>query len=177
MDANIEKHHKIMALYDLHSDSILKYVGMLIQDFHKAEDITQDTFFKAYQSFDQFQGQASLKTWLFSIARNSSLDYLRKQQRSKLLFTILSHSYKERTRSTEQVVQINEDIEQLYSALDKLKFTYREVIILRKIKEFSTKETAEILGWSESKVKSTLSRGINHLEKLLLKEEHYEELS
>lgn len=70
----------------------------------------------------------------------------------------------------EEMVEIKESSQELYSALAKLKDSYREVIILRKIKEFSIEETSIILGWSESKVKSTLFRAIQALEKKLLKE-------
>ena len=49
---------------------------------------------------------------------------------------------------------------QLYLSLQQLKASYREVILLRKLKDFSTKETTTILGWSESKVKMNLKRAL-----------------
>ncbi|WP_308417928.1 RNA polymerase sigma factor [Halalkalibacter okhensis] len=77
----------------------------------------------------------------------------------------------------DEVVQIKESSRELFDALSELKKTYRDVIILRKIKEFSTKETAMILNCSESKVKSTLNRAIPALEKQLLKEGYLHENS
>jgi RNA polymerase sigma-70 factor (ECF subfamily) len=73
------------------------------------------------------------------------------------------------------MIQIKESSYELYKALGAIKDSYREVIILRKIKEFSIEETAEVLGWSESKVKSTLYRAIPVLETQLLKEGYLHE--
>ena len=70
----------------------------------------------------------------------------------------------------EQVLQVKEESYELYRALEKLKDTYKKVIVLRKLKGFSIEEAAAILGWSESKVKSTLFRAIPALKKQLKKE-------
>lgn len=67
----------------------------------------------------------------------------------------------------EQIIEMNEEAEELYRAIQQLKTTYKHVIILRKLKEFSTAETAHVLNWSESKVKMTLSRAMVELEKVL----------
>ncbi|RBP03872.1 RNA polymerase sigma factor (sigma-70 family) [Rossellomorea aquimaris] len=67
----------------------------------------------------------------------------------------------------EQIVEMNEESEELYKAIQQLKPTYKHVIILRKLKEFSTTETAHVLNWSESKVKMTLRRALVELEKVL----------
>lgn len=171
-----EKEQIVMELYEAHSETLVKYIGLLINDFHRAEDITQETFLKAYREMNTFNHKSSFKTWLFTIARNLAYDYLRKQQRNHILLKLLSKP-PQLTVSIEQAVEMSEEIKGLYHTLTHLKITYREVIILRKIKEFSTKETAVILGWSESKVKSTLSRGLRELEKMICEEEHYEELS
>lgn len=58
-----------------------------------------------------------------------------------------------------------EKVTLLYEAIRRLKLSYQEVLILRKIKEFSIKETAEILNWTENKVKITTSRALAPLKK------------
>lgn len=70
----------------------------------------------------------------------------------------------------DEIMEGKETSKELYIALNRMKQSYREVIILRKIKGFSIKETSEVLSWSESKVKSTLHRAIPALEKLLHEE-------
>jgi len=168
---------KILDWYSHYGDSIFNFIAMMTKDYHKAEDLTQETFLKAFIYLDGFKANSSAKTWLFSIARNVTIDYLRKQKRRNILLHILPHSEKKELL-TEQIVEINEEFQELYRAIHRLKESYREVIILRQIKEFSIVETSEILGWSESKVKNTLSRALRVLEKELIKEGFtYEKLS
>lgn len=69
----------------------------------------------------------------------------------------------------DQIVAMNFQTEQLYRVIQQLKSTYRHVIILRKLKEFSTAETALILNWSESKVKMKLKRALAELKNDLIK--------
>ncbi|WP_417899890.1 RNA polymerase sigma factor [Bacillus haimaensis] len=70
----------------------------------------------------------------------------------------------------ENIAQLGEREEELYRALQAIKRSYRDVIILRKIKELTIKETAEVLNWSENKVKVTLFRGLEALKKQMIKE-------
>jgi len=71
------------------------------------------------------------------------------------------------SKTPEQSLHTSETVKELYAALGNLKRSYREVIILRKIKEFSVTETAMILNWNEAKVRTTLSRAIQALKKRL----------
>ena len=155
--------------YHLYSDSIFKYILMMINDYHQAEDLTHDTFIKAYKNHNSFQKKSKPQTWLFSIAHNNTVDYIRKQKPIKI-FQEIFQTIKDSAPLPEDILEIRESSIELYKALSRLKSSYREVIILRKIKEFSTRETSEILNWSEGKVKTTLYRAIPALEKELLKE-------
>ena len=164
-----ETKEEITNWYQLYSDSIFKYILMMINDYQQAEDLTHDTFIKAYKNYHSFQKKSKPQTWLFSIAHNNTVDYIRKQKPLKIFQEILQ-TMKDSSPLPEDVLEIRESSMELYSALSRLKSSYREVIILRKIKEFNTKETSEILKWSEGKVKTTLYRAIPALEKELLKE-------
>ncbi|MCT8137338.1 RNA polymerase sigma factor [Anaerobacillus sp. CMMVII] len=163
-----KKKNEISEWYVDHSEAIFKFIVMMIHDYQKAEDLTQETFIKAYKFYDSFQHNSSPKTWLFRIAHNVTVDYLRKNKPLffiKNLFLTIDVS-----PLPEEVVEIKEGVKEIYKLLQCLKSSYREVIILRKIKSFSIKETSEILGWSESKVKSTLARALVEFEEVLLKE-------
>lgn len=155
--------------YDLYHQTIFKFIFMLTRDYQQAEDLTQETFFKAYKYYHTFNSQSSEKTWLFSIAHNVTVDYLRKQKPIRF-FKELFQAQIDSKELPENVVQLKESSVEIYEAMRELKQSHREVIILRKIKGFSISETAEILNCSESKVKSTLHRGMLALEKRLLKE-------
>lgn len=160
---------EIALWYDLHSKSVLSFILLIVKDYQLAEDLTHDTFVKAYLNYDTFKHHSSAKTWLFSIAHNLSIDYLRKRKPS-ILFKEWFLMQKDNKPLPEEVFLIKEDSYDLYKALGQIKDTYKKVIVLRKIKGFSIEDTAHILGWSESKVKSTLFRAIRALEKQIKKE-------
>ncbi|WP_342513431.1 RNA polymerase sigma factor [Sporosarcina sp. FSL K6-1522] len=169
MHENAEKREQIEQWYDEYSVPIFKYIAKMVKDFHQAEDLTQDTFIKAYNYQSTDKDIKYPKTFLYKIAHNLTIDHLRKQAPIQLIKDFF-WNYSSREPSTESIVEIQEDAKELYRALEKLKSTYRQVIILRQIEAFSTKETAHILGWSEGKVKTTLYRAMLKLEEQLQKE-------
>jgi RNA polymerase sigma-70 factor (ECF subfamily) len=145
----------------------------MTKNYEQAEDLTHETFLKAYMKYDSFKEQSSEKTWLFSIAHNLTMDFFRKRRPVMLLKGMFVK--KDNEKQPVDIIQIKEESNELYNALIKIKDTYRNVLILRKIKGFSIEETAIILGWSESKVKSTQLRAINALKKTLEKESYFDE--
>ncbi|MDX1774920.1 RNA polymerase sigma factor [Oceanihabitans sediminis] len=161
--------------FDDYGESILTYILLIVRDYELAEDLTQETFLKAFKNHNQFQQNAAIKTWLFAIAHNTTKDYFRKRNPIKY-YLDFSFNEKDEQPLPEQVVLMNDENEQLYLAIQQLKPTYKQVITLRKLKEFSTQETALILKWSESKVKMTLKRALEALKEELLKRGHLDGL-
>ncbi|WP_257009672.1 RNA polymerase sigma factor [Evansella halocellulosilytica] len=169
-----EKNLQIMNdWYHAYSNDIYKFILYMIHDHEQAKDLMQDTFIRAYHNLDFFQ-EENTKGWLFRIARNITIDFMR---RKRPIYYMIDHSifHPSQTLTPEQALALNEQEKELYMALTKLKRSYREVIILRKIKEFSIKETAQILGWSEGKIKTNLWRAMNSLKKQLEKEGYQHE--
>lgn len=162
------ENEEITGWFDAYGESILTYIVMMVKDYQQAEDLTQETFIKAYRNQQQFEGRASVKTWLFSIAHNVTKDHFRKKHPLQH-FLGLSAAEMDWCPLPEQIAELHDQQEQLYRAIQQLKPTYRHVIILRKVKEFSTAETADILDWSESKVKMTLKRALAELKNELMK--------
>jgi RNA polymerase sigma-70 factor, ECF subfamily len=165
----VDKQAEISRLYDDQSDAILSFILLMVKDYQVAEDLTHDTFIKAYLYYDTFRHHSSIRTWLFSIAHNITVDYVRKRKPT-IIFKEMFHFISERKQLPEEIIQVKEESQELYYALQKLKDTYRKVIVLRKIKCFSIEDTAKILEWSESKVKSTLHRAIPALKRQLERE-------
>jgi RNA polymerase sigma-70 factor, ECF subfamily len=155
--------------YDQHSKSVLTFILLLVKDYQQAEDLTHDTFVNAYLYYDSFKHHSNEKTWLFSIAHNLTVDFFRKRK-PIMYFKELFILQKDNNPLPEEIIKIKENSYELYKALGEIKDTYRKVIILRKIQGFSIEDTAKILSWSESKVKSTLFRAIPVLRKQLIKE-------
>ncbi len=159
--------HLLNQLYDAYHNDILQYVFFMLGDYNQARDIMQDTFLQAYHHLQTFQGE-NYKGWLSRIARNLTIDYVRKQRPIAYFLEVGSTSNINES-SPEQIAMMNESEKELYLALSNLKHHYRDVIVLRKIKELSIKETSYILGWSENKVKVNLFRGMKALKKELNK--------
>ena len=149
--------------YDEHGEAILTYIFLMVRDYQQAEDLTQETFIKAFRKHHTFSFQSSFKTWLFSIATNTTKDYMPLRYHFNL-----SMNEQDSAPLPHQMMELNDQDLKLYSALQKLNPNYRQVIVLRKLKGFSSKETAEVLEWSESKTKSSLRRGLHELKKQLL---------
>lgn len=154
-------------LYYNHSDSIYRFIYIYVHNHETAEDLTQDTFYRAFKNFDTYKGEANLATWLRKIAKNATYDYFRR----KKVIQFLNFGKKEyidlHNDSPEFQYIRSEEMIMLYNTIVGLKKNYRDVLILRKINEMSIKETAYILGWTETKVKSTMARAMAALKKEL----------
>jgi len=154
-------------LVDTYSANIYRLALKMLSQPQDAEDVLQETFFKAYRGLKNFDGRARLSTWLFRIATNEALMLLRKHKPD-----IVSIDEPIETEDGEQEpVQIvdwcclpegemmsKEARQHLSEAAERLPHTLRVVFLLRDIEDLSTQETAEVLGLTETAVKTRLSR-------------------
>ncbi|WP_233499230.1 RNA polymerase sigma factor [Bacillus weihaiensis] len=132
-----------------------------------AEDLTQEVFIRVLKCYSTFNNECHLKTWILSIAKHIAIDQLR---RRKFLSIFKDSFFKQLPSSKklpEEQVQENEEKKLLYTAILHLKPSYRAVVILRGINELTIKETAEILGCKEGKVKIDYYRAIQQLKRKL----------
>lgn len=154
-------------LYQTYFDDVYKYLLFFTNNQNDAEDLTQETFIKVFRKFGSFQHKSSVKTWIYSIAKNIAIDYFRKKKTLSFMPDFFSKlNIADRNRTDEQLEKMD-DWEGLQQALLKLKSDHRNVIILRGLQEMSTKETAEILGWTESKVKVTYHRALKEMKRFV----------
>ena len=154
--------------YEENVDSIYKYNVLIVKYASLAEDLTQETFLKAYLKQHQFKGNSEVKTWLYRIAYSTTMNHLRKKHPIPTLFNFVIP-----TKNTEAIFIEQEELNELFLAISKLKITYQQVIVLNKIQQFSIKETASILRCSEGKVKMLLSRGLKALQKIYVESGDY----
>lgn len=157
-------------IYEMHSDKVYSYIFLLVRNRETSEDLTQETFIKAYRNIKSFRKESSIYTWLIQIARNTVFDF-HKKKRLKQLFSFQKEEVN--TVTPQEIVLKGEEIKLLYEGITTLKIEYQEVIILRKIKELSISETANILGWDEVKVKNTTARAMAALKKSLVEKGGY----
>lgn len=168
MQKQAEHNDLIIHWYDQYSSGIFKYILKMLRDSHQAQDLTHDTFIKAYQYIARDNNIDYPKSFLFRTAHNLTIDHIRKNTPINIVKDIFMNKDKPQ-ESTESIVEMKEEVNEVMSALQNLKVAHRQVIILRKIEGFSIRETAQILNWSESKVKSTMLRAITKLENELIK--------
>lgn len=159
--------------YENYHHDLFNFLFYMVKNREQAEDLIQEVYIKVLKSYDRFEGKSSEKTWLFSIARHVAIDWFRKRKReneneidsdeSVYLQTVAN----DQAELPEDVTIKNEEIKYLYKCIGLCTEDQRSVLLLRYIESFSIKETADILGWTESKVKTTQHRGMKALKELM----------
>ena len=161
-------------IYENYHQDLYGFVLYMVKDKQLTEDLVQDIYVKVLQSYDSFRGESSEKTWLFSIARHVTIDYFRSQKRKRNRFLNFfdwgekGESIQDPLILPDEIIINNEKVNQVYKLLDKCTVDQKSVLILRFIQSFTIKETAEILNFSTSKVKTTQHRGLKALRTFLL---------
>ena len=146
---------------------IYRLAKHITQNDEDAEDVLQETFLKAYEHLDSFQGNSKFYTWIVRIGVNEALMKLRKRKGDRTVPLDEPVDTGEEM-VTREIAVWEDNPEQRYSreemrdildqAIKTLKPDFRTVFILRDIEELSTEETAETLGISVPAVKSRLLR-------------------
>lgn len=154
----------IETIYDTYYRDVYHFALFYTNNRQEAEDITQETFIKIMKNIGSLQNTERLKTWIFSITKHTAIDLKRKQKFIQFLPDWIYEKESEEATPEKKAIQ-KKEWEELQEALIKLKPTYRSIIILRGLKEMSVKETAEIMGCSERKVRVDYHRGIQQMKK------------
>ncbi|SPE39426.1 RNA polymerase sigma factor [Candidatus Sulfopaludibacter sp. SbA3] len=150
-----------------YESKIFRLAQHITQNREDAEDVLQETFMKAYEHLDQFQGNSKFYTWIVRIAVNQALMKLRRRKNDKSVSIDETIDTGEDTivreiaaweENPEQKFSREELGEVLDTAIQSLEPLYRSVFVLRDIEELSTEETAETLNLSVPAVKSRLLR-------------------
>ena len=155
-------------LYENYFDKIYRYVVFKIGNRTEAEDVTQQVFLNALQSISSFKWKGRpFSAWLFRIAHNQIVDYLRKKTRQAT--TPLDKSPAISSDSNPQLaIERKLDIEQLILATKRLTKAQQEVISLRFAGELPIAEVAKVMDKSEGAVKALQHSAIVALRKTLV---------
>lgn len=170
-------------LYEKYHQDVFQFLFYMVRSREQAEDLMQEVYIRVLKSYQHFEGKSSEKTWLFSIARNVAIDSFRKQkgwkQRIMEKFDWSTQQVRDEYPIPEEIALQREEIQMMYQGLENCTVDQKMVIIMRYIQELSITETAEALGWTESKVKTTQHRALKilkkNMEELLGKEENTDE--
>lgn len=148
-------------IYVQYFSDVYKYSLSLCSSETIAEEITQETFFKALKKIENFKGECKLRVWLCQIAKNT---YYSVYQREKRFAN--TQEMKSLTENFEQKLINNETAFEIHKALHKLDEPYKEVFSLRMFGELSFLQIAELFGKTESWARVTFHRA-----KIKLREE------
>ncbi|MBS4201982.1 sigma-70 family RNA polymerase sigma factor [Bacillus sp. FJAT-49732] len=150
-------------LYRSYYQDLLRHLYYMLRDRELAEDLVQEVYVKVYKNYETFEGKSREKTWLYAIARNVAIDYIRKQKgiNETHLSEIDAYQLKDTSPIPEEIVLRKDEVQQIYSC--KMKPNQKVILDLRFIRGLSISETASTLGWSESKVKTLQHRAIQYL--------------
>ena len=152
-------------LYEEHFNKIYRYVTLRIGNETEAEDMTQQVFLNALQSISSFKWKGiPFSAWLFRIAHNQVVDYLRSKKRTTVP---LDESLVSNDNNPQLLTEQKLDIEQLLLATKQLTEAQREVISLRFAGELSTTQVAKSMGKSQGAVKALQHSAIVALRKTL----------
>lgn len=143
-------------IYKEHARSVFKYLLSLSHDEDLAEELTQETFYRAVYSIDTYNGSCKISVWLCQIAKHIWFQELEKKKRNK------TEELNENIASTDlspedNSILLNDKIS-LYKAINTLSEPMKDVVYLRLSGEFSFSEIGEILGKSENWARTTFYR-------------------
>jgi RNA polymerase sigma-70 factor (ECF subfamily) len=153
-------------LMDRYGGALLHFAHRLVGDMQLAEEIYQDTMLKAWQQAATFRLDGHLKAWLFRVARNNAIDYMRKKRVPVDEFTVCLETAATTFRP-EREAERSWLSGEVVEAIDELPGAYREVVDLRFFHQLCYQEIAQVLNIPLGTVKSRLNYAIQRLTKIL----------
>lgn len=151
-----------------YTPALYAFLFLMTRERELTEDIIQDTFLKVWKHHDRFDQNQSFKTWLYTIAKRTAFDALKKKK--PLLFSELDtetaplvEMIPDGHPSSLEELTMAEGTRVLEEALAHLPLRYRTLLLLVYREDFSLREAAEILGESYNTIKSRHQRGIRLL--------------
>jgi RNA polymerase sigma-70 factor (ECF subfamily) len=170
----IEKYLKgdekaLEVLISKHLKPIYNFIFGYVQNQQDAEDLTQETFLKMWRNLKKFKKEKNFENWLFTIAKNTCFDFLRKKRRNFILNTENLETFADFNPSLHEKLEKKSLFEKLKEEIEKLPFKMKEIIDLHYNFGFNFREISEILGEPVNTVKSRHKRAISKLKRLILK--------
>ena len=159
-----------------YQDQVVNTCYGFVQHREEAEDLAQEVFLEVVKNIGRFRGEAKLSTWMYRVAVNKSLDYLRQQQRKKrsaYTRSLEGVSSEETAQSLsvhatpQQHLEQQERQEILFHAIAQLSQKQRVAFTLHKVEGLSYQEVGEVMGLSNSSIESLIHRAKKNLKKRL----------
>lgn len=165
-------------LLELHQSKVYGLTLRLVDSPEDAMDLTQETFFNAWRGLPGFHFESKFSTWLYRLATNAAIDFLRREKRRRSLGVTPLWTEEEDSERALEIpdrrftpqgeLERKEFQEAVSRGLARLSDEHRQVLVLRELNGLSYAEIAQVLGIEEGTVKSRISRARLALRKILL---------
>jgi len=156
-----------------YKDAIFNFIYHFVADYHRAQDISQETFLRVLKNVDRYRSRNKFKTWLYRIAVNLCKNELRDRTRHKALsldnvdLDIMNLSQDHYT-SPDKAYEKEEIRRLVENAVNSLPEDQRMIIIMREYQDLSYEEIASALNCSLGAVKSRIYRARQNIKKMLV---------
>ena len=151
-------------IYKAYAPALNGFIRLFLADPNDVADITHDTMLEVWRKADRFEGRSSLKTWIFSIAKNKSIDRNRKHARLK--YSDEPIEIKDDALNAAELVNLSQKASTVRQAVAQLKPDHRRVIHLSFFEDLTYKEIAEIENCPVGTVKTRIlyaKRSLQHI--------------
>ena len=152
-----------------HGAAIGRFCMALTGSQADADDLAQDTLLSAYQAFDGYRAEGSLRAWLLGIARHKCARHVERRARRESKLRLVRDS--ERQAGSDELVLKRQRAEFARAALDQVRPSEREALVLRYVSELSYREVAEVCSIDEAAARKRVSRAIAKLRTALASKE------
>ena len=159
-DGNMEK---LGILFERHHSRLFNFFLHLTGNRHLSEDLVQEVFVRLLKYRHTFRDNSTFTTWMFQIARNVRIDYLRKSPHDEVSIENSPHEHVSLMPTPGERIEVSEKVQIMQIALSKLPEEKREVLLLRGAHGLKFEEIAEILKCSVNTIKSRAFRAIQDL--------------
>lgn len=151
-----------------------------------AQELAQEAFLNAWRGLKGFQGDSSFSTWLYRLASNTCIDFLRREKRRKALAVSSSLDDEEnqtmlqipdtKSCTPEESLEQREMRDLIHNGLSLLSQEHRQVLVMRELEELTYSEISQLLSLEEGTVKSRIARARAALRKVLLEGNFFDSL-
>jgi RNA polymerase sigma-70 factor (ECF subfamily) len=131
-------------IYDAHADMVLRTLRRHRVPSAHVEDVAQEVFLSVHRGLAHFEARASLRTWVYRIARNAALNHRRDHRREDGAIALEEDDHAVQTADPERAVQASEARNELEAILSTLDEERREVLVLTELEGFTAPEIAEL---------------------------------
>jgi len=150
-----DKRKSFEELVGRYGEQLYWHVRRMVVNHDDADDLVQNTFLKAWNSFDSFRNDSQASTWLYRIAYNETLDFLRKQKVRSTVDADAADDALTASLVSDPYFDGDETQRQLQEAISRLPDVQRQVFNMRYFDEMSYKDISEITGTSEGALKAS----------------------